>query len=540
MGAPLGFAGVLLVAALMSGGCGGGGFGDVTQDQTPSGNADVTFAIDSSAARHAISPYIYGANQADWQGRQSHLTLGRFGGNRLTAYNWENNASNAGTDWYNQNDNYLGGGNTPGEAVRQRVADARAAGASMVVTVPMAGYVAADKNGDGDVGNSPNYLHTRFHASLPRKGRPFAYPPDTSDSVVYQDELVWWLEGEFPNARTDPSRTIFYCLDNEPDLWAYTHPRIRPNGPVTYAELLSRTIATASAIKDVAPKALIFGPVSYGWYGFVTLQDAPDGHGRDFLNFYLDQLRAAGRSAGHRLVDVLDLHWYPEVTSGGVRITEASTSPGVAEARMQAPRSLWDPSYTEQSWIAVDAGVGPIRLLPRMKQKIAAHYPGTRLAITEYDYGAGNHISGGVAEADVLGIFGREDVFAATRWGDPQGMDFVNAAFDAYTNYDGADGRFGDTSISATTSDVAGTSIYASLNDGQNDRMILVAINKTDHSRIAAISINHGTTLSQGRSYRMTAGAGALAAGPTYMATGQNTFKIDLPATSVTTLVLAP
>ena len=39
-----------------------------------------------------------------------------------------------------------------------------------------------------------------------------------------------WLESAFPDARRDPSRTIFYSLDNEPDLWASTHPRIRPTG----------------------------------------------------------------------------------------------------------------------------------------------------------------------------------------------------------------------------------------------------------------------------------------------------------------------
>jgi len=523
------------------GGCGSdtaGGATGSTQDQTPTGNATVRFTIDSSAARHAISPYVYGANQATWNGRQRYLRFGRIGGNRWTAYNWETNASNAGSDWYNQNDDFLGGGNTPGEAVRGYVASAHAAGASVVVTVPMAGYVAADKGPGGDVNQTPNYLNARFQVSQARKGRAFTDPPDTSDRFVYQDEFVWWLEGKFSYARQDAQRTLFYCLDNEPDLWNSTHPRIRPNGAATYNELISRTLDMASAIKGVAPGALVFGPVSYGWGGFVSLQNASDANGRDFLDFYLDSLRVADGSGRGRLVDVLDLHWYPEAQGGGVRITEANTSSAVATARMQAPRSLWDASYTEQSWISVDAGVGPIRLLPRMRDKIAAHYPGTRIAITEYDYGAGNHISGGIAQADVLGIFGREDVFAAARWGTPDGQDFVNAAFDAFTNYDGSGGKFGDTSISATTSDSANTSVYASVDAGSDDRLVVVVINKGSSSSIAEVAINHGTTLSQGQSYQMTAVAGALVAGPSYTPTAHNTFKIELPATSVTTLVL--
>src|SRR4029078_11004530 len=129
-----------------------------------------------------------------------------------------------------------------------------------------------------------------------------------------------------------------------------------------------------------------------------------------------DSMRAAEAHAHRRLLDVLDLHWYPEATGAGVRITEASAAPAVAQARVQAPRSLWDPSYVETSWIAQDAGVGAIRLLPRLREKIAAHYPGTPVAITEYNYGGGGDGSGALAEADVLGIFGREGVFAAALW----------------------------------------------------------------------------------------------------------------------------
>ena len=60
--------------------------------------------------------------------------------------------------------------------------------------------------------------------------------------------------------------------------------------------------------------------------------------------------------------------------------------------------------------------IGPIELIPRLMKKIADHYPGTKLSISEYNYGAGGDISGGLAEADVLGIFGREGLFAATMW----------------------------------------------------------------------------------------------------------------------------
>jgi len=147
--------------------------------------------------------------------------------------------------------------------------------------------------------------------------------------------------------------------------------------------------------------------VSYGWYGYETLQNAPDASGKgEFLTYYLDQMKAAEQSAGMRLVDYLDLHWYPEtyVSDGYMNqmstriVDQADPSAQIQAARLQAPRSLWDPSYNENNWIAQSIP-GAITLIPRLKQKIATHYPGTKLSFSEYTYGGGHDITGGVAEA---------------------------------------------------------------------------------------------------------------------------------------------
>jgi hypothetical protein len=500
----------------------------------------VIFRIDSSRDVRLIQPTIYGTNSPDWNGKARNLTLTRIGGNRLTAYNWENNASNAGSDWFHQNDDYLGGGKVPGEVVRAPVAAALAAGASAIVTVPMAGYVAADKLGGGDVAATPDHLNVRFRRSLPKKGAPFSLQPDPSDAFVYQDEFVWWLESRFAAAQAIGNRRLLYSLDNEPDLWASTHARIHPQ-PVRYDELLSRTVATASAIKDVAPSALVLGPVSYGWYGFVTLQDAPDaGANGDFLDWYLRQLRAAEASAGRRLVDVLDLHWYPEATGGGERITGTGTSAAVVAARLQAPRSLWDPTYTETSWITQWSTFGPIRLLPRMQAKIDAHDPGLLLALTEYNFGGGQHISGGIAQADVLGILGREGVYAATLWELSGDERFLYGAFAMYRNYDGAGGAFGHVSVSASTSDIARSSAYASVDLFSNERMAIVALNKTGTALTAGVAVTHTRRFSRAEVYRLTAASAVPVRAADVALAADGTFQISLPPFSASTLVLRP
>jgi glycosyl hydrolase family 44 len=531
------------------------GCGDATRDRPP--GAPVTFTIDSSQDVHPISRFIYGMNGWDPSGRPKNLALSRSGGNRMTAYNWETNASNAGNDWHHQNDSFLGGGDVPNGAVAPGLEAVRAAGAAMIVTMPMIGYVSADKDGGGDVARTPNYLAVRFHRSVARKGAPFSSVPDPRDAFVYQDEYIHFLDQKYPGAFAAAANPLMISLDNEPDLWQHTHARLRGDGnpktqagkTATYAEMIQRTTEYAAAAKDVNPAALIFGPVNYGWQGMVRFQNTSDAADRDFLDFYLAQMKAAEAAAGRRLLDVLDVHWYPapypaceDNPEDGCPVTGEATDPAVVAARKQAPRSLWDPAYTEESWIASYGTLGPIRLLPRLREKIAANYPGTRLAITEYNYGAGNHISGAIAQADVLGIFGREGLFAASAWALSRGNHFMNGAFEMYRNFDGAGGSFGDTSIRAATSDVVNTSVYASVDAGNAKRMVLVCINKDDVAHEATIAITHPVAFGVARVYQLTADSSRgrpQALGQAAVAPG-NRLVFRMPANSVSTLVLQP
>jgi autotransporter-associated beta strand protein len=505
----------------------------------------VNFSVDTQQAVKPISRFIYGVNQS-LTGSYSNLTFTRLGGNRWTAYNWETNASNAGSDWYYQNDNYLGGGNTPGGAVTPSIQNASDHNAGILLTIPTAGYVAADKLGNGDVryvnGGStpdPNYLQTRFKISLPSKGSAFSNPPNTSDGYVYQDEFVNWVKTNYPYAQTDPNRPIFFALDNEPDLWSSTHAEVHPN-PATYAEMVQKTIDYSKAIKNVIPSAQVFGPVNYGWYGMTRLQGAPDAAGRDFLSFYLSQMKQAEQTNGKRLLDVLDVHWYPEATGGGVRITEANNSAAVVAARLQAPRSLWDSTYTENSWITNDDLHGPINLLPRLQGKIDANYAGTKLSISEYNYGGGNHISGAIAQADVLGIFGRQGVFSANEWPLQSNESFIAGGFLMYRNFDGKSGTFGDTSIFAQTSDNAASSVYASLDSLNPNRMVLVALNKTDHAVTAALNMQHASAFGLADIYQLTAASATPVYVDSVLIASPANFSYAMPAYSVSTLLVRP
>jgi hypothetical protein len=538
------------------------------------GAETLVFTVNTSQT-FPISRYIYGANfafgetaaqgQAPWYGLNlpPEITLNRLGGNRFTTYNWETNYSNAASDLKYQNDDYLSSSTEPGAAIRSRAVATFAKGAALMVTVPLIGYVAADKNGPTDTLDETRArrLATRFKISSPFKTGRLTLKPDAEDRVVYQDEFVNWVDKTFPGTTKAGARTpIFFSLDNEPDSWTGTHKEIQGKildqypRLLTYDGFIGVTIDYARAVKSVTPQALVFGPALATWAGFATLgrYPSPDPvYGTQFfLDVYLDKLRAAERTYGRRLVDVLDLHWYPAAGTRAGEITNdyAPQSHEMIEARLQAPRTLWDSTYDEGSWVS-GAAVGKVRLFPRLREEIAAHYPGTKIAITEYYFGRGGDISGGLAQADVLGIFGREGVFAATLW--PQAgiwakpylgsgekaYAYIFGALKMFRNYDGAGGQFGDTGVRASTSDAVTSSVYASLD--QTGRVVLVILNKSDVARDAVISVRHPAPLGSARIFTLTDGnprpmpAGTVAVGP------NNRLQYRLPPSSVSTIVLS-
>jgi hypothetical protein len=550
------------------------------------GPAAIRFTINSGQGVKPISPYIYGSNSSQITSR----TFDRSGGNRLTGYNWETNASNAGADWYHHSDYYLTNGQAnrpPGAAVSGMIQSAAAAGRAALVTIPMAGYVSADASGTVD--ETQIAPSSRWREVVPKKsakypGEPLALNPNNTDPYVFTDEFANWVE----NTR-QAGKPVFYSLDNEPALWGEslpagwqsgvppnpccnpangtdpssqgrTHPTIHPYAP-TFNEMRDKTIAHAAAIKDVNPNALVFGGVGYGWNEFRSLQDAPGrvttpvhpgGDQSGELHYYewlLSEVAQAEAAQGRTLMDVIDLHWYPEArgndNSGtSRRVTFDSTGathPGVVAARVQSPRSLWDPTYTETSWITSCCSGGPIKLLPHLQRDIADFKPGTKIAITEYNYGAGNHYSGGIAQADFLGILGREGVFAANWWDLGNGSSFVNGAFNMYRNYDGEGGQFGDISVDGNTSNIANSAVYASVDSADPNRMVVVAINRTGSPQTTGIAVTHDRIFDHAEVYQLTAGP-AQAPVMTHAADIPldlvNAFRYTMPAWSVSTLVL--
>ena len=258
--------------------------------------------IDDAAPGTPISPYILGSCETgslDGNGQsllydlKARPTIRRLGGNLLTAYNWQNNAANAGKDYRHANGPFLlasldvdkSDWARPAAAVEGFLDHSRQLGVPSLLTLPLAGFVAADVDGPVEVAEtapSRRFLPVRWSA-----------PEKAVKGAVNIPALVALLKARHGGAAHGGMRG--YYLDNEPGLWTDTHPRI-VSSPVTIKSLIERSLRAASAIKAVDPDAWVLGPASWGAPEFTDFQKAPDWPAYrqygSFLGAYLAAFRA--------------------------------------------------------------------------------------------------------------------------------------------------------------------------------------------------------------------------------------------------------
>ena len=443
----------------------------------PLGSTTERLSIDCAAARRPINPQIYGIaydaikDATSPQQWTMGATARRWGGNPTSRYNPQIHAWNTALDYFFRNIDVA--------SHKEFIAANRQHQLGSVLTVPMIGWVAKDASSYSfpvasfgpqqytdpaipDAGNGSN-----------KDGKKLSPSPPETTSVAFGSEAA----GQFANSVKDD--VDYYILDNEPEIWNTTHRDVHPN-PLSYDELLQRTLDYGAAVRRVDPTAKIAGPSSWGWLGYAYsgvdaaagFSSAPDraAHGgQPLIAWYLAKLREHERQTGTRLLDILDVHFYP--AADGLYGQNGRIDASGSQLRIRSTRGLWDPSYKDESWIDE-----PIELLPRLRKWIDDNYPGTGMSIGEWNFGAESHMSGGLATAEALGRFGTAGVTSAFYWTYPPDNTPTYWAFRAFRNYDGKGGRFGDTSVKAEGTWPSGpTSLFASV-DGAG-RMTAVALN---------------------------------------------------------------
>ncbi len=197
-----------------------------------------------------------------------------------------------------------------------------------------------------------------------------------------------------------------------------------------------------------------------------------------------------------------------------------------AAKRLRSLRELWDPNWVAESWIADE-----VNLIPRPRGWIDQYCPGTKLAVTEYSWGADDGPSGALAQAEVMAIFGREGVDLATRWVAPEPGTRTVDAFRLFLDYDGAGGVVDGTSVRATSNDLDDVTAYAA-EDGALLRVLLFNHDLVAREANVAIAGLGGP----GILYRFTGASPLATIGA--VATNAAGFSVTLPARSASLVVV--
>lgn len=472
--------------------------------------------VDLAADRKPINPEIYGINYDDMHPTESTLPfpVQRWGGNNTTRYNWQLNVANRANDFFFINFPYENDPREqPGSSVTdQLISRVNDQGGQVLLTVPTIGWTPKDRE-------------IRYGFSVEKYGAQKEVAgdwPDAGNGVREDGSYVTGNDPEDTSMPIGPSfitdwmqhikdtgeSVNYYALDNEPEIWNSTHRDIHPAAP-TYDELWDFTQKYGAAIKAKDPTAKVFGPTSWGWCAYFyssadVCAEGPDraAHGNTpFLEWYLQQVADyAAAHDGQRLVDYLDIHYY----SMSAGVPEADESPNTVKRRFQALKSLYDPDYVDDSWIQE-----PIRLIPRMKEIIDDRLPGTKLALTEYNFGNGSGISSGIAQAEALAIFGREGLDLATRFGVLPKDSPLEDAFKLYLDYDGNGSQIRGDSVRAVSSLPDAVGSYAI--DGSDGKVYVLLFNKDTVTR--EVNVGLGTTASAAELYRFDARTRLSAAG---------------------------
>lgn len=513
----------------------------LTSALTPAQTAGPALTVDAASAHHAINPNIYGVNEyndtsnADGtvNSNLGHypIPVRRWGGDNSATYNWKLDANNLASNYFfedfplesTKNDPVIPAQLPNGSTFDKWVARNRRYGAASIATVPITGWVAGTRTpkvcsfdltrypGQATVINGVSQVDpwaTNCATGLYPNGTAVKNDPHDAYTAVGSDFATNWVKHVVEQYGTAAQGGVWlWELDNEPVYWNTVHKDIHPTA-AGFDEVLSKGMEWAAAIKAADPTAKVGGPSTANWgslfysavdnaSGYATAPDYKfwnnptdrNSHQLDFVPWYLQQMKIYESQKKVRLLDYLDVHAY--LAPDGMPSTRNPSRPDLDTLRLTSTRVFWDATYLipREDVIGMNTkySTGAPQLIPRLKKWIADEYPGTMIAITEYNWGAMDDITGFLAQVDLFGIFGREGVDLATVWDPPGPTQPGSFAWRMYLDYDGSGRAFGETSVACTTANPDQLSAFASLR--KDGALTVMVLNKTTSSLKSSLKI---------------------------------------------------
>jgi hypothetical protein len=271
-------------------------------------------------------------------------------------------------------------------------------------------------------------------------------------------------------------------MDNEPEVWNGTHDDVVPDR-IPAEEYLSKYFAVAKAARTKMPEIRLLGPVATNEWQWYNWNDdrvrGADGKYYVWLEYFIKRVSEEQQASGVRLLDVLDLHFYPGETKAAdivnlhrVWFDRGYNYPG-ANGVKRAGSSAWDGGITKEYIFARCRG---------WLEKYLGPENGVTLGLSEIGVQTDDPNLTASWYASMLGVFADEGVEVFTPWDWKTGMWEVLHLFS----------RYGKTvRVSSVSSDSLAVSAYSSVNESGDSLTVILVNRDLSQSRDAVVRLSN-------------------------------------------------
>jgi hypothetical protein len=515
--------------------------GNIAFTQTP-----VTISIDVTKGKKPVSPLLYGKNNVLPStflntGTTAEITKAkeagvRFvrqgGGNNSTKYNWRNKLSSH-PDWYNNvysND---------WDAAAKNMID-KLPGVQGMWTFQLLGKAAANtKNNFNDGAYNGSQWWAGTGQNLAGGGQPNTANPSgkalvEGNSDLYlmnwpADSTVGILDKWFgpKGLGYDKNRIRYWNMDNEPEIWSGTHDDAMKT-QCTAEEFMQRYFKVAKAARAKYPTIKLVGPVpanEWQWFRYGDDGILSDGKKYCWLEFFIKRIAEEEKASGIRLLDVIDIHFYPGETD--------------AAKCVQLYRIYFDKTYVYPGANGVktvtggwDASINKEYIFGRCNDWLNKYMGidhGVTFGVTETDIASSDANVQAVSYASTMGEFMKQGVEIFTPWSWKVGMWETLHLFSRFNqeNY-----------VLATSPNETLVSAYPTVNEAA-DSMTVVLVNRSLTDKIQVNLNIAGFTADKWNNKMLS--LSKLGSAETFVSHAKNALvKSDVPVADQVVVELAP
>ena len=517
--------------------------------------AAIEVRVDSKAGIQKISPYIFGKNISGLNDAETSdpakiaaedSTIKRMNeigfrffrannGNNATRYNWRKKLT-VHPDWYNNV--YAHDWDITAKTIQDKLP-----GANAMYAFQLSGYAAssADYNFNDWDFHQTNGSWAKSTLDLAGGGVASADGQTalkTGDYSLYNEEwpadsTVAILNHWKDDVKLDMKRFEYWSMDNEMEIWSGTHSDL----PLTVTQqfLVERYLDVAKKAKKAWKDIKLTGPVAaneWQWCGVDSDPNAAEERNYCWLEYFIKKVAEAQKASGVKLLDVLDIHWYP---------TEKTY-----EDRINWHRVFFDTTYVYPGANGIkkvnggwDNSIVKEFIFKRLNDWMNAYFGknhGIGLGLTETDLTTDDAMLTALIYASFLGTFMDNGVELFTPWSWGDGMDEVAHLFIRYGH---------EFRVASTSSNDSLVSAYSSVTESQ-DSMTIILVNRSEKmSQTVNLYVENFEALPQAQTLTLSDLSGETFVSHTENALRHGTavasdakFSLELPAKSITALLL--